>query len=101
MKLIPLTDEHINDGIAGDCTACPVALALSDACVHASSVQPSEINFGGDDGDDEDYDVRYTSADLSNWMFDFDGGKHCEPVTIVLLSDEVTTLAEYQEALRS
>ena len=50
--LVPLKAAHIDDGIPGDCTACPVLLALNDADVFPSAVQPDGIwDYVGDEDD--------------------------------------------------
>ena len=96
IRLAPITQRHIDEGIAGDCTACPVACALNDAGIYPWAVRPSGIDFGGY----EEPETVYTSPFLSSWMFDFDDGRRVAPLTVVVSSDEVCTLAEWQHARR-
>ena len=95
MRLVPVTRDHIANGVDGSPCACPVALALNDAGYHPCDVQPDGINFGSD----EKPDARATSYGLFSWMDNFDFGRVAEPFTIVI-AYRVTTLDEYQKALR-
>ena len=98
LEVIPLTRDHIANGKVGDCCECPVALALHDAGHHPSTVQPEQINFGGDDEEGDDCKL-YTSFGMLSWMLRFDDGGRCEPFAIVMTDTGISTLAEYQEAL--
>ena len=101
MTLVPLDQKHIAEGIAGDCCACPVILALNDAGRYPSSVQPEEICWiDEDEGCDDERETTDTSRVLFDWMRRFDQGETCKPITIVVEPDLATTLAEWQEAHR-
>ena len=102
MTLAPLDQKHIAEGGAGDCTACPVMLALSDSGLYPSSMHPDEICWiAEDEGDDDEREVVETSYGLFLWIQQFDEGLlPCEPFTIVVESHLVSTLAEWQGARR-
>ena len=93
MKLIPLTEEHIAYGSPGICACCPVAMALKDAGYNAS-VHPYKSYLHGTG-------TVSMSEGLSHWIITFDNGISPDPFTIVLHGYALSTLTEYQDALRA
>lgn len=87
---VKLTQRHIDHGKRGDCSYCPIALAIADAVLFSVVGEPfwkqiqvldiSEINIKG---------RRYvTSPEMNKWMTDFDDMKEVKPVEFVLIPHE-------------
>lgn len=80
---IPVTQEHIDQGVRGMATQCPVALAIKAAYTPVEchplvgyhvidlALQHSRTEF----------DILFN---LSRWIGDFDNLRHVDPVTISL-----------------
>ena len=87
---VELTREHIETGIPGDCTACPVMIAMNAAGLYPGSVQPDEICWYDDESEDDDREATDTSIELAEWMRRFDSEESCEPITLAVKKDLVS-----------
>lgn len=102
MKLIPVTKEHIAEGIAEDCLRCPVALALLAAGSEAPKVFPHETIMRDTFASHlHSEGVRWWIDDFDEWSEDGDTQIRApQPVTLVLmddrLDDRLLTLPEWQ-----
>jgi hypothetical protein len=88
---IKVTQRHIEHGKRGDCSYCPIALAIADTINHSpalegpawkmiSVIDHNEIKIKG---------KRYvTSFEASKWMEAFDDMLEVSPVEFVLISHE-------------
>jgi hypothetical protein len=88
---VKITDYHIRHGKRGDCSYCPIALAIADQIKHSPALDGpfwkiiqvldnSEINIRG---------KRYvTSFEATKWMTAFDDMLEVSPVEFVLIPHE-------------
>ena len=92
MRLVPLTEKHIDEGKPALCAECPMALALEDAGISASVHHYCSHLVG----------IGHVtmSTKLGSWIEGFDLGSRMNPFTIVVDADRMSTLTEWQEALR-
>jgi len=82
MTTIHVTQEHIDRGAAGDCYACPVALAILDKVQPGLEidVQPDQYSFY-DDGYGE---WKYFPIEVNKWIGRFDNDEKAEPFSFDL-----------------
>jgi hypothetical protein len=87
---IKVTQRHIDHGKRGDCSYCPIALAIADAISFSVLDMPfwktiqvmdnTEVNIRG---------RRYVSSfDMTKWMTAFDDMLEVSPVEFVLIPHE-------------
>lgn len=74
---VPITQEHIDQGVKGDCYQCPAIFALRELYPgERISVGTWEIHIGED---------KYpTPGNLSNWIHDFDSDLRVFPIEFEL-----------------
>ena len=95
--LVEVTQENINQGVAGNPESCPVALAMEKNgfedvevgdTLMCYSQQPSSLQF---------YTPVCIKVDspISQWIYDFDGGEEVFPIQINIDEDgQYVTLVE-------
>ena len=95
LKMISVTQRHITEGRIGDCTLCPVALALKDAGYPNAVVfhDGSTLKRGGN--------LAYHGhgIELELWLENFDDGEDVDPITLVLENERLMGISELEEEL--
>jgi len=90
----PLTQAHIDAGERGDCTECPIALALyeGDRSIESAIVDVNSVHilYPGD----EESNLQPTE-DVANFIEKFDGKRGVRPGTLILDFDKETL--DYEE----
>lgn len=96
MRLVPVEQKHIDEGLPLECSECPIALALVNAGFEDINLHRSEAIV------DERW--RAVAKDLACWMYDFDTDSdfraETKPFTVVLDRKWLGTLSEWQERER-
>ena len=85
---IQVTEEHIEKGVKGSRTSCPIASAFADAGFYNTSVEYSQVYYYESCDDSSDYGrsavVEQSVRDFQN---DFDSGNAVEPMTLELIKN--------------
>ena len=96
MRLVPIEQKHIDEGLPLECSECPIALALVDVGFEVENLHRSEAIV------DERW--RAVAVGLACWMYDFDTDSdfraETKPFTVVLDRKWMGTLSEWQERER-
>ena len=95
--LVEVTQEHINQGVAGNYESCPIALAMQDNGLKRVVVTHVYIFYDQKLSQFQLYTRVYLEIDsaIREWMKDFDGGKKVFPIQIETNKDEqYATLVE-------
>ncbi|MBY0277921.1 hypothetical protein K2Z84_21515 [Candidatus Binatia bacterium] len=80
-----MTQEHIDNGVAQACEACPIALAILDAIPRAAycDVEADHVQLWFDVEADVIMDAPDREADMpliaANFVTDFDAGRPVRP----------------------
>ena len=88
MTAVSVTAEHMANGFPGDCTSCPVALAVEDAFPQATGVTVGHRYISIDDGGQTV--CLIIADDVQDLIHDIDAGDYVEPFSFDLDYPAVT-----------
>jgi hypothetical protein len=95
---IKVTQRHIDHGRRGDCSYCPIALAISEVIAHSPALDGPfwQIIKVFDNADIQIRGRRYvTSLKATEWMTDFDEMRPVQPTEFVLVPHELEDEYEF------
>jgi len=91
MKTVPLTQDHINNGVARDAYSCPIACALKEAGYQDPSVDYDKAFLNTEE--------RMLSPAVRNFIEEYDSGEGGNPATLCINKEWVYFSSEDPENL--